>query len=91
MQPFSVSRIQLLYTVKEKRGKPDRKQYPLPFDLGNPYRNLESQNSQDYAQKPQQNCKFMNLAPGFNPSILLYAEAGFMNITISMRFLVIIW
>jgi hypothetical protein len=29
-----------LYTVKEKGGKPDRKPYPLPFGLRNPYRNL---------------------------------------------------
>jgi hypothetical protein len=25
--------------------------------------NLKSENSQDYAQKPQQNCTFMNSAP----------------------------
>jgi hypothetical protein len=51
-----------LYTVKEKGGKPDRKQYPLPHGLRNPYRNLKSENSQDYAQKPQQNCALMNSA-----------------------------
>jgi hypothetical protein len=45
--------LQLLYTVKEKGGKPNRKPYTLPYDLGNPYRNLKSENSQDYAQKPQ--------------------------------------
>jgi hypothetical protein len=28
------------------------------------YENLKSQNSQDYAQKPQQNCAFMNSASG---------------------------
>jgi hypothetical protein len=28
-----------LYTVKEKGGKPDRKPYPLPYGLRNPYRN----------------------------------------------------
>ncbi len=28
-QPLTVSTVQLLYTVKEKGGKPDRKQYPL--------------------------------------------------------------
>jgi hypothetical protein len=61
-QPLTVSRVQLLYTVKEKGGKPDRKPYPLPYDLRNPYRNLKSQNSQDYAQKPQRNCRFMNSA-----------------------------
>ncbi len=33
----------LLYTVKEKGGKPDRKPHPLPRNL---YRNLKSENSQ---------------------------------------------
>jgi hypothetical protein len=28
----------------------------FPFGLRNPYRNLKSENSQDYAQKPQRNC-----------------------------------
>jgi hypothetical protein len=54
-----------MYTVKEKGGKPpDRKPYPLPFGLSNPYRNVKSENSQEYAQKPQQNCTFMNSASG---------------------------
>jgi hypothetical protein len=44
---------QELYTIKEKGGKPDRKPYPLSFGLGNPYRNLKSENTQDYAQTPQ--------------------------------------
>ncbi len=61
-QPLRVSTVQLLYTVKEKWGKPNRKPYHLPYDLRNPYRNLKSENSQDYAQKPQWNCTFMNLA-----------------------------
>jgi hypothetical protein len=26
---------------------------PRPYGLRNPYRNLKSENSQDYAQKPQ--------------------------------------
>ncbi len=55
-----ISTVKLLYTVKEKGGKPDRKPYPLPFVLRNPYRNLKSENSQDYTQKPQRNCTFMN-------------------------------
>jgi hypothetical protein len=38
----------LLYTVKEKGGKPDRKPHPLPYGLRNPYRNFKSENSQDY-------------------------------------------
>ncbi len=61
-QPLTVSTVQLLYTVKEKGGKPDRKPYPLLYSLRSPYRNLKSENSQDYAQKPQQNCMFMNTA-----------------------------
>ncbi len=32
-QPLTVSIVQLLYTVKEKGGKPDRKPYPLPYGL----------------------------------------------------------
>jgi hypothetical protein len=63
-QPLPVSTVQLLYTVKEKGGKTDRKPYPLPLGLRNPYRNLTSENSQDYAQKPQRNCTFMNSASG---------------------------
>ncbi len=50
--------------MKEKGGKPDLKPYPFPDGLRNPYRNLKSENSQDYAQKPQQNCTFMNSASG---------------------------
>jgi hypothetical protein len=44
--------VQLLYTVKKIGEKLDRKPYPLPYGLRNPYRNLKSENSQDYAQKP---------------------------------------
>ena len=43
MQPLAVSSVRLLYTVKEKRGKPDRKSHPLPYGLRNPYRNLKSE------------------------------------------------
>ncbi len=52
-QPLTLSIGEVLYTVKEKGGKPDRKPHPLPYGLRNLYRNLKSQNSQDYAQKPQ--------------------------------------
>ncbi len=52
----------ILHTVKEKGGKPDREPYLLPYALRNPYRNLKSRNSQDYAQKSQRNCAFMNSA-----------------------------
>jgi hypothetical protein len=37
---------------KGERRKTDRKPHPLPYGLRNPYRNLKSENSQDYAQKP---------------------------------------
>ncbi len=47
-QPLTVSAVQLLYTVKEKGGKPDGKPYPLPYGLINPYRNLKFENAQDY-------------------------------------------
>ena len=52
----------LLYTVKEKGGKPDRKPYALFYGLRNQYRNLKSENSHNYAQKPQRNCTFISLA-----------------------------
>ncbi len=54
------STVQLLYTVKEKGGKPDRNHNPPPYGLRNPNRNLKSENPQDYAQKPQRNHTFMN-------------------------------
>jgi hypothetical protein len=46
-----VSTVQFLHTVKEKKRKPDRKPYPLPFGFINPYGNLKLENSQEYAQK----------------------------------------
>jgi hypothetical protein len=50
----------------EKVGKPDAKLYPLPFCLRSPYRNLRSENSQDYAQKLNEieQCLFINSASG---------------------------
>jgi hypothetical protein len=41
------------YTLKEKGVKPDKKSYHLPYVLRNLYRNLKSDNSQEYAQEPQ--------------------------------------
>jgi hypothetical protein len=55
---------------KGEGGKPDRKPYPLPYGLRNPYRNLMSENFQDYAQKPQRNCTFMNSASVFHENRL---------------------
>jgi hypothetical protein len=46
--------------VKETGGKPNRNPYPLPYGLRNPNRYRKSENSQDYAKKPQPNCTFMN-------------------------------
>jgi hypothetical protein len=60
MQPLTVSTIQLLYTVKEKGGKLDRKLHPPPYGIPTE----TSENSQNYAQKPQRNCTFTNLASG---------------------------
>jgi hypothetical protein len=57
IQPLTVS-------VKESGGKPDRKPYPLPYRLRNPYKNLMFENSQDYAQKLQRDFTFMNSASG---------------------------
>jgi hypothetical protein len=53
-----------LYTAKEKGGKPDTKPHPLPYGFKNPYRNLKTENSEEYAQKPQRNCTLMNSASG---------------------------
>ncbi len=52
-QPLTVS--QFSYCTLQRR-----KPYPLPYGLRNPYRNLKSENSQKYAQKPQRNSTFMN-------------------------------
>ncbi len=42
-QPLAVSTFQLLYTVKDKGGKPDGKPHHLPYSLRNPFRNLKSE------------------------------------------------
>ncbi len=39
---YCMSTVKLLYTVKEKGGKPDRKPYPLPYGLSNPYTETSS-------------------------------------------------
>ncbi len=77
MQPLTVFIVQLLYTVKEKVGKPGRKPYPIPYGLRNPYRNLTSENYQDFAQQPHQNCTFMNSASGCILHTLDMAENNF--------------
>ncbi len=65
-----------LCTVQEKGGKPDRKPYPLSFGLRKPYRNQKSENSQDYAQKPQRNCTFMNSASVLSSIVAISALIG---------------
>jgi hypothetical protein len=52
--------LQFSYIERDEGGKPDRKPFPYPYGLRNPYRNLISENCQDYVQKPQRNCTFMN-------------------------------
>jgi hypothetical protein len=61
---WDASAVQLLYTIKKKGGKPYRNHNPLPYGLRNSYRNPKTENSKDYAQKPQWNCTFMNSASG---------------------------
>jgi hypothetical protein len=41
LQTHATSYIKLLYTGKEKGGKPDRKPYPLSLGLRNPYIKLQ--------------------------------------------------
>jgi hypothetical protein len=52
---YFYSSVSLQYTVSKKGGKPERKQCPLPYGLRNSYRNITSENSQDYAQKLNEN------------------------------------
>ncbi len=40
------------------------KPHPLLYGLRNSYSDLKSENTQDYAQKPERNCTFMNSASG---------------------------
>jgi hypothetical protein len=72
-QPFTVYLVTVLYTVKEKGGKTDIKPQPLPNGLKNPHSNLKSENYQDFAQKHQTNCMFMNSASG---EFLRFAKAS---------------
>jgi hypothetical protein len=54
---------------ERRKTKPDRKLHPLPYGLRNLYRHLKSGNSQDYVQKPQRNCMFMNSASSWEDSL----------------------
>ncbi len=73
-QPLTVSKV--CYCVKEKGG----------YGLRNPYRNLKSENSQDYAQKPERNCTFMNSASFV---IILFLEMKFTSYIIIPSILII--
>ncbi len=61
-QPLTYLYSSVTVHCKGERRKANRKPYPLPYGLRNPYRNLKSKNSHDYAQKPQVNDMFMNSA-----------------------------
>jgi hypothetical protein len=43
---------------------PEQKWFEMVFNVKIVYGNLKSENSQDYAQKPQRNFTFMNSASG---------------------------
>ncbi len=49
-----------LYRSKKENLIENHNPPPPPYVLRNPYRNLKSENSQDYTQKPQRNCTFVN-------------------------------
>jgi hypothetical protein len=65
-QPLTGSTVELLYAVKEKGGKPDRKPYPLPYGLRNPYRNLSLRTLKIMPENLNKltKCMFMNSASG---------------------------
>ncbi len=63
----------LVYTVKEKGGKPNRIPHSFSYCLGTSLRSLKSEN---YAQKPQRNCTFMN-----SPSALENQIYSFFNVS----------
>ncbi len=62
--PWDFYFFKLMQPLTEERGKTYRKPYPFPYGLRNPYTNIKSENSQDYAQKPQLNCTFVNSVSG---------------------------
>ena len=55
-----ISTVQLL--ERRKAENLTENHTPVSYGLRNPYRPLKSENSQDYDQKPQGNCTFMNSA-----------------------------
>jgi hypothetical protein len=65
-QPLTVSIVYLLYTVKEKGGKPDRKPYSPSLWFK---KSIQKPQVRELSREPQQNCTFMNSAPGRGPSL----------------------
>ncbi len=61
MQPHTIFYSSVTVHFKGERRK-SWKPYSLPYGLRNSYRNLKSENTQDYAQKPKRNWMFMNSA-----------------------------
>ncbi len=58
--------VQLLTTIQEKGGNPDKKTISTSHGLRNTYWNLTNENSQDYAQKPLRNvCSWNRLLKKF--------------------------
>jgi hypothetical protein len=70
---------------KGERRKPNRKPYPLPYGLRNPHRKRRSEKSQYYAQKPQRNCTFMNLASKLNMQVTAVMFVIWPNANVHMR------
>ncbi len=64
MQPSTYFYSSVTVHCSEKGGKPDRTPYPLSYGFRNPYINFKPEISHDYAQEPQRNCAFINLASG---------------------------
>ncbi len=63
-------------SVTVKGGKPDRKPNPRRYGLRKPCRNLKIENSQDYAQKPQQIWTFRNSDSGKCVRVPLSNKSG---------------
>ncbi len=62
----------------ERRKSEEKKPCPFPYGFRNPYRNLNSENSQDCTQEPQRNCTFMNSAAG--QLLFIITASFFVNI-----------
>jgi hypothetical protein len=54
----------MVFTPPPPLPLPSESDFNLVRNVNIVYKNLKSENSQDYAQKPQRNCTFMNSASG---------------------------